>query len=73
MKEYSKNKKLDAKDNKKNKKINFNLKKTGTDNLIEKLDKERNKEMLENLRIQKKEKGEYNNIVYNIFKRTEIM
>ena len=36
-------------------------------------DKERNKEMLENLRIQKKEKGEYNNIVYNIFKRTEIM
>ena len=73
MKEYSKNKKLDAKDNKNNKKINFNLKKTGTDNLIEKLDKERNKEMLENLRIQKKEKGEYNNIVYNIFKRTEIM
>ena len=73
MKEYSKNKKLDAKDNKKNKKINFNLRKTGTDNLIEKLDKERNKEMLENLRIQKKEKGEYNNIVYNIFKRTEIM
>ena len=73
MKEFSKNKKLDAKDNKKNKKINFNLKKTGTDNLIEKLDKERNKEMLENLRIQKKEKGEYNNIVYNIFKRTEIM
>ena len=73
MKEYSKNKKLDAKDNKKNKKINFNLRKTGTDNLIEKLDKERNKEMLENLRLQKKEKGEYNNIVYNIFKRTEIM
>ena len=73
MKEYSKNKKWDAKDNKNNKKINFNLKKTGTDNLIEKLDKERNKEMLENLRIQKKEKGEYNNIVYNIFKRTEIM
>ena len=77
FKEFTKNKKfnsiIDFKNIRKNKKLNLNLNKLETDNLIEKLDKERNKEMLENLRLQIKGNDEYNNIVYNIFKRTEIM
>ena len=41
--------------------------------LIEKLDKKRNKEILKNLRVYNNEENkEYNNIVYNIFKRTQV-
>ena len=44
---------------------------------IKNLEKKRNKEILENLKEQnnnnnEKEKQEYNNIIYNIFKRTEV-
>ena len=42
--------------------------------LIEKLDKKRNKEILNNLRVYNNEENkEYNNIVYNIFKRTQVI
>ena len=41
--------------------------------LIEKLDKKRNNEILKNLRVYNNEENkEYNNIVYNIFKRTQV-
>ena len=77
LKEYSKHKNFNSTKNfignKRMNKNNLNFKKMDTNNLIEKLDKKRNKEILENLRLQKKENGEYNNIIYNIFKRTEIL
>ena len=41
-------------------------------NLIEKLNKKRNDDFLENLKNQKKGNKEYNNIIYKIFKRTEV-
>ena len=50
----------------------LNLKKIDTNNLIKKINKKRNKEILENLKKQKDDNEGYNNIIYNIFKRTEI-
>ena len=74
--EYSKNKKYNSmgnrKNNKNNKKGEKNLEELETNYLIEKLDKKRNKEILKNLRLNNKENREYNNIVYNIFKRTQV-
>ena len=60
------------KNNKNNKKGEKNLEELETNYLIEKLDKKRNKEILKNLRLNNKENREYNNIVYNIFKRTQV-
>ena len=60
------------KNNKNNKKGEKNLEELETNYLIEKLDKKRNKEILINLRLNNKENKEYNNIVYNIFKRTQV-
>ena len=77
-KENSGNKKINstANYNKKTKmkKNGLNLKKVKTTNLIEKFNKKRNDDILENLRLQKygKENEGYNNILYNIFKRTEV-
>ena len=41
-------------------------------NLIERLNKKRNDDFLHNLKNRQKGNKEYNNIIYNIFKRTEV-
>ena len=80
---------LKSKENSGNKKINsimnynkktkmkkneINLKRVKTNDLIEKFNKKRNDDILENLRQKKygNENEGYNNILYNIFKRTEV-
>ena len=74
----SKDKKINLSANyrKKNKKMliqsRLNLAKNENFNLIEKLNKKRNDDFLQNLKNRKKGNKEYNNIIYNIFKRTEI-
>ena len=74
--ELSKDKKVYFSDQNKNKKIptrnGLNLAKIENNNLIEKLNKKRNDDFLQNLKNQKKGNKEYNNIIYNIFKRTEV-
>ena len=77
VKEYSKKYKFNSLG-----KIKFNKNKKGGKNseqvetnylLIEKLDKKRNKEILKNLRVYNNEENkEYNNIINNIFKRTQV-
>lgn len=74
--ELSKDKKVYFSDQNKNKKIptrnGLNLAKIENNNLIEKLNKKRNDDFLQNLKNQKKGNKEYNNIIYSIFKRTEV-
>ena len=75
LKEFLDYKKMNSVTNYKNNKDikkGFNLKKLETNNLIEKLNKQKNKEILDNLKIQKNQDEGYNNIIFNIFKRTEV-
>ena len=78
FKEYSKKYKFNSLGkrnyNKNNKKGGKNYRQIETNYLlIENLDKKRNKEILKNLRVYNNEENkEYNNIVYNIFKRTQV-
>ena len=76
FKEKTKNNKMNSISNytnRKFKKTGLNLKQNNTGIIIKKLEKKRNNELLENLKVQKNDnEGYYNNIIYNIFKRTEI-
>ena len=56
----------------KSKKNGLNIKPNNTGIIIKNLEQKRKIELLENLKVQKDENEGYNNILYNIFKRTEI-
>ena len=58
--------------NEKSKKTGLNMKPNNTGIIIKNLEQKRKIELLENLKVQKDENEGYNNIIYNIFKRTEI-
>ena len=58
--------------NEKSKKTGLNMKPNNTGIIIKNLEQKRKIELLENLKVQKDENEGYNNILYNIFKRTEI-
>ena len=74
LKEYLENKNVNSTTNyKNNKKVGINLKKIETNYLIDKLSRKKSREILENLKEQKNDNEGYNNIIYNIFKRTEIL
>ena len=72
----SKDKKINLSANYRNKKMpiqnRINFVNNENFNLIEKLNKKRSDDFLQNLKNRKKGNKEYNNIIYNIFKRTEV-